>query len=194
VNCLILKHWNPGLGERLAHALSVIPPVVIAEHRKHAQRRVQALQFAGNCLRLDESAAADAAAIGTADHEIAQQHDESRILRVRSLDDLAELFKPHMGRSDVQIAQYGHFDVVAPARCFQPYMAGDQQARLDFESPQRDQQRRYQDRYGDDSDPGFSAEQLTGYRGAKPSCGKMLRTCPAANASSSSSKPNIWSS
>ena len=53
---LVLEHRDSSIRQRLAHAFAVIPPVVIAQHREHAQRRMQLLQFCRGQLRLDETA------------------------------------------------------------------------------------------------------------------------------------------
>ena len=75
----------------------------------------------------------------------------------------------------MQIAQNRDFHILVTAWQSHLYMPDHQQTRLDPKRPRDHEQGCCQQRDGNDSDPGFSAEQFTGYLGDLPCAGSLVR-------------------
>jgi hypothetical protein len=50
---VVLEHRQPGPAQRPGHCGALVVPVVVAEHGRHAERRVQGAQARGHLLRRD---------------------------------------------------------------------------------------------------------------------------------------------
>ena len=100
--------------KRAAHAVDVVPPVVIAEDRIDAERRAQARQ-----ARPPRPVRRHSFGDETMGGEIiAEHHDEIAVERIGGIDHLAHAREPHIGAAGVQVGddRDGQALAVGPAR------------------------------------------------------------------------------
>ena len=109
--------------ERAAHALDVVPPVVIAEDGIDAEPRLEAREF-GRPGRMrhplgDETVGGEI---------IAEDHDQVGAERIGGIDHLAHALKAHIGAAGMQVGDHGDGEPVAvgPARRHRPVIGDDE--------------------------------------------------------------------
>ena len=83
---LVFQKRNVHVGERAAHAVKIVPPVVIAEDRPGAERRFEPRQF-GSPVRIGDRL--DLELIPRL--EIAEQHDQVGLQRIGGIDDMPDV-------------------------------------------------------------------------------------------------------
>ncbi len=115
--CVVFVNRNPGGFERatrdgqpLSFALHrlVFPPVVIAEDRMHAERRLQPGEHGRPFAR--RNVARDMAMSG---HVVAQHDDDVRIERVGAVDDRLDAFQRHPGVTGVNVGHDSYPEIEA---------------------------------------------------------------------------------
>ena len=133
---LVVEHCDADAFEHRAHARAVEPPVVIAEHREHAERRRELAERACPVLRRDREMADHAVR-----HIVAEQQDQVGLGRVGPRRHVGEFFNRHERRAGVQIGQQGDPERrlrFRPCRKRQIDLANDQAIGLDGEAPNRE--------------------------------------------------------
>ncbi len=150
----VLQHADALRGQGLDGALAVVPPVVIAEHRVHALRRLEAAEHGGHAFDGERLVVAGAR------EEVAGQQHHIGLCGVDGIDDargpLDAGDAPCRARGQVPVASHGHLEARGrlPLRRAQGLDARSHPTRLDDEAPER---KRRQHECGGDPAPATPA-------------------------------------
>src|SRR5271154_2854580 len=88
---VVFEYRYAGAGQRAAHAMKVMPPIVIAKDRPGSERSIEPRQFAGPD-RIDDWFGLEPVPRG----EIAEQYDEVGLQAICGVDHLANMRQRHV--------------------------------------------------------------------------------------------------
>ena len=125
---VVFKNRDAHVGERAAHACKIVPPIVIAEDRPDAERRAKPRQL-GRPQRIVDRL--DLELVPRL--EIAEQHDEVGLQRVRGVDNVRDVRQRHVRAAGMQVGDHrdGELPSRGPARRRQRVARDQKIGRLD---------------------------------------------------------------
>ena len=106
---LVLEDRDARAGKRTAYAAQIVPPVVIAEDRPDAERRMEPGKFARPERIVDRLDL-----VFVPGFEIAEQHDEVGVQRIRRIDDAGDLRQRDMRTAGMQVGDHRDRELAVP--------------------------------------------------------------------------------
>jgi hypothetical protein len=98
---VVFKNRDTGVRECAAHAMQIVPPIVIAEDRPDAERRAKPAELTRPQRIVDRHEVELVKRL-----EIAEQHDSVAVQRVRGVDNVRDVRQRHVRAAGIQVGDH----------------------------------------------------------------------------------------